>query len=590
MLAPTMPSAHRHAAAALAFAISMAACSGRSEPADLVLIGGRVYTLDWPEPAPDGSPSPGAPYDDNRGWRPQAEALAIRDGHIVQIGTTDEILELRGPSTESVDLQGGTILPGLIDSHVHLAELGASLDRVDLVGASTEDEVVARVAARAAQVPAGEWVEGWGWDEGAWANRYPDLTRLSEAVPDHPVVLRGLHSFAVWGNRLALERAGITGATQAPAGGEIGKDAAGRPTGILTNNATALLTGAVPPPDPARLEARLAHALETLAAAGYVAVHEAGGDRPTLEALERLDARGALPIRVHAMIAARDAELVDEWLARGPRLARPDGRLVVRAVKAFYDGAMGSRGAYFLEDYSDQPGHRGLGGADYGFDRDRMAAMMRAGFQVTIHAIGDRAIRESLDFFEAVMRDAPETRATRPRIEHAQVVSPDDLARFSALGVVASMQPSHAVEDMPWAEDRIGPSRIDGAYAWRSLRRTGARLALNSDLPGTNYDIFYGLHSAVTRRNRERQPAGGWRPEEALRIEEALRGWTTWAAWTGFEEDWAGIIAVGRPADVTAFDVDPFVLGETDPGRLLDGQVVLTVASGHEVFSAAARR
>jgi hypothetical protein len=570
--------------ALFAIAASVASCEAPPEPADLLLVGGHLYTMDWPEPSASGEPALGAPDDEGGGWRSQADAIAVRDGRIVQIGTTLELQPRRGPGTEVIDLQGGTILPGLIDSHVHLAELGASLERVDLVGAGSEEDVVARVAARAALVPAGQWIEGWGWDEGAWADRYPDMARLSEAVPDHPVVLHGLHSFAVWGNRLALERAGITEATAAPAGGEIRKDAAGRPTGILTNNGTALLTGAVPPPGPERLETRLEGALETLAAAGYVAVHEAGADRALLAALETLDRADGLPLRVHVMLAARDTALVDEWLARGPRAAAPGSRLTVRSVKAFYDGAMGSRGAYFLDDYSDQPGHRGLGGADYGFDRDRMAAMMRAGFQVTIHAIGDRAVREALDFFETVMRESPAARETRPRIEHAQVVHADDLARFAALGVTASMQPSHAVEDMPWAEDRVGPERIDGAYAWRSIRRGGGRLVLNSDLPGTAYDFFYGLHSAVTRQDRDGAPAGGWRPEERLTIEEAVRGWTTWAAWTGFEESVAGILAPGRPADLTVVSIDPFTAGAGDASALLSGRILLTMAAGDVLF------
>jgi predicted amidohydrolase YtcJ len=241
---------------------------------------------------------------------------------------------------------------------------------------------------------------------------------------------------------------------------------------------------------------------------------------------------------------------------------------------------MGSRGAFFLDPYSDRPGHLGVGGAEYGFDRDRMAAMMRAGFQVTIHAIGDRANREALDFFETVIRGTPSTRETRPRIEHAQVVTPADQLRFKLLGVIASMQPSHAVEDMPWAEARIGPDRIKAAYAWRSLRRAGARMTLNSDLPATDDNIFYGLHSAVTRMDRTGQPAGGWRREEALTIEEAIRGWTSWAAYAEFREHEIGTIAAGRVANLTVLSLDPFQTGERDPARLLSGRVVMTIVGG----------
>jgi hypothetical protein len=213
-----------------------------------------------------------------------------------------------------------------------------------------------------------------------------------------------------------------------------------------------------------------------------------------------------------------------------------------------------------------------------------MAAMMKAGFQVTIHAIGDRANRETLDFFDAVMKEQPILRETRPRIEHVQVVTAADIPRFAALGVIASMEPSHAVEDMPWAEARIGPERIKGAYAWRSLRRAGARLVFNSDMPATDYDIFYGLHSAVTRQDRQGQPPGGWRFDQRVTIEEAIRGWTTWAAYAGFEEKDAGAIAGGLRADLTVLDIDPFQVGEKDPAKLLTGRVRMTVAGGRVAY------
>jgi predicted amidohydrolase YtcJ len=564
--------------------IGLAAACGGTEQADLVLVNGRVYSLDWVEPSPEGVPSPAAPFGPD-GWSPGDRAVAVRNGRVVRVGTELQIDRFIGPDTDVRDLGGATVLPGLIDSHVHLAELGASLERVDLVGVATEAEAVERVAAAAREVPAGEWIVGWGWDEGAWANRYPDMTLLSDRVPDHPVVLRGLHSFAVWGNRLAFERAGIGPDTPDPAAGQILKSPGGRPTGVLTNTAGALLMDAVPPPTPEQLEARLGHALEALAAAGYVSVHEAGADHAMLDALTAMDADGRLPIRVVVLLAARDTALIDEWVERGPRPAG-DGRLSIIGVKAFYDGAMGSRGAYFLEDYSDRPSHRGVGGAEYGFDADRLAAMMRAGFQVSIHAIGDRANRESLDFFERVMAEAPDTRFSRPRIEHAQVVSPDDVMRFGRLGVTASMQPAHAVEDMPWAEDRIGPVRVAGAYAWRTLRRAGARLAFNSDLPATDYDIFYGLHSAVTRQTRAGEPPGGWRPEEAMTIEEAVRGWTKWAAALELGDLQAGTLDEGGPADVTVVDIDVFQVGATTPAALLGGRVLLTVAGGRVVFDA----
>jgi predicted amidohydrolase YtcJ len=267
----------------------------------------------------------------------------------------------------------------------------------------------------------------------------------------------------------------------------------------------------------------------------------------------------------------------------GPQ--RGTGRIAVRSVKAFYDGAMGSRGAFLLEPYSDRPEVSGVGGAAYGFDRDRVVAMMTAGFQPVIHAIGDRSNREALNLFDAVMRTSPVARETRPRIEHAQVVAPADVPRFRTIGVIASMQPSHAVEDMAWAETRIGPERINNAYAWRSLRRAGARMVLNSDLPATDYSIFYGLHSAVTRTDKHGLPAGGWHPSQRLTIEEALRGWTTWAAYAEFREQEAGIISAGFAANLTVMDIDPLQTGEANPARLLDGKIVMTIIDGRVVAS-----
>jgi predicted amidohydrolase YtcJ len=563
---------------ALAAGASLATAqrSPSTPPADLVLFG-HVYTLAWPEPAADGAPANTAPFASGA-WHPDAEAVGIRDGRIVFTGTAAAARALVGPRTRTITAPvGAAILPGMVDAHVHAFELGASLERVNLVGVATEADVVERIVARARATPPGEWIVGWGWDEGAWANRYPDMRLLSERVPDHPVYLRGLHSFAIWGNRLAFERAGITAATEAPAGGEIRKDASGHPTGILMNNAGRLLERAVPAPTPGHLKTRLLAGLETLARAGYVTVHEAGADAAQMEALEALASENRLPIRVYVMLASRDPALLDRWLARGPD-GDPERMLVTRSVKAFYDGALGSRGALLADDYADRPGHRGT--RDATFDGTRLTAMINRGFQIAIHAIGDAANREALDFFERSARARPDSVGLRHRIEHAQVLAPADIPRFKTLNVIASMQPSHAVEDMPWAGTRVGPVRIEGAYAWRSLRRAAARLVFSSDLPGTDYNLFYGLHSAVARQDRAGQPAGGWRPDQCVTREEAVRGFTTWAAYTAFRENQTGVLAPGRWADVTVLSLDPFT---ASPSALLGGTVTMTIVGGRIV-------
>jgi predicted amidohydrolase YtcJ len=563
-------------------AATLLGCAGEP-PADLLLVNGHVYSFAWSEPAPDGSPADDAPHGPD-GWHPDATAVGVRDGRIVFVGDEDAARGYRGPDTRVEDLAGATVVPGLVDAHVHIANLGAKLEQVDLIGVTTEEEAVRRVVERAASVPAGEWIVGWGWDEGAWADRYPDWELLSERVPDHPVLLRGLHSFAVWGNRLAFERAGIAAGTASPEGGEIRTDAQGRPTGILVNQATRLLEEAVPPRSPDQLTERILRGLTEMARSGFVAVHEAGAGPELVAAFERLAAEGRLPVRVWVMLDSRDPELAREWIRRGPE-TDPSDRLVIRTVKAFYDGALGSRGARLLADYADRPGHRGVSSPQTGFDPALLRELTSAGFQVAIHAIGDAANRETLDFFGRLRAQEPAGRDLRHRIEHAQVVHPEDLGRFASLGVIASMQPAHAVEDKTWAEERLGPERVRHSYAWRSLRLAGARLVFSSDLPGSDHDPFYGLHAAVTRRDRDLEPSGGWYPQQRMTAEEALRGYTTWAAYSVFQDEATGILAPGRWADLTVMDIDPLRVADDDPARLLEGRVLLTVVGGEVVPS-----
>ena len=557
------------------------ACGPRS--ADLLLTNARVYSLAWSEPGLDGAPALDAPYSVLEGWRPDAEAVAVRAGRIVFVGSVEEGEAYRGAATEVLDLNGATVLPGMVDSHTHVVELGALLARVNLIDVATEEEAVALVAERAAGLPEGTWIIGAGWDEGAWADRYPDMELISERVPNHPVYMRGLHGFAGWGNRLAFELAGITADTEAPTGGEIRRDFRGAPTGLLLNRAVPLLDDAIPAPTHEQLQEQILDGLREMAESGFVAVHEAGAPAATMAAFEALEADRRLPLRVYSMLSARDTSVLAAWEARGPD-RDTDSMLRTRSVKAFYDGALGSRGARLLEDYSDTPGHRGLAGEGYGFDARWLKRMMIAGFQVAIHAIGDAGNRESLDFIEAVYQETPRARDNRNRIEHAQVVHADDIGRFSELDLVASMEPAHAVEDMPWAEERVGPDRIRGAYAWRTLRSAGTELTFNSDLPGSDWSVFYGMHAAMTRRNKAQEPAGGWYPTESLTAEETIRAYCTWAAYVAFSEDDTGILEAGRWADITVMDVDPFTLATEDPGRILDGEIVATIVQGQVVY------
>ncbi len=568
-------------------AAALVACSAPTEDAadnsaDLVLIHGRVYTLDWAEPGADGTAANGAPQQDGD-WQPDADAVAVRDGTIVFVGSSEEASAYAGESTRIVDLAGATVIPGLVDSHTHVFGLGALLRQVDLTDVATEEEAVNRVAARASEVPAGEWIIGRGWDEGAWANRYPDKALLSQAVPDHPVLLDSLHGFASWANAAALEQAGITADSEVPVGGEMRLGEDGQPNGLFLNRATRMIEAAVPAPSHEELIEQVLAGLGQMAEDGYVTVHDAGLDAPRMKVLEELEAAGRLPIRVYAMLSLRDEDLIREWLDRGPD-SDNDSMLVTRTVKAYYDGALGSRGARLLADYADQPGHRGVSGDNYGFNEALNAAAMKAGFQIAIHAIGDAGNRESLDILEGVFREAPATADNRHRVEHAQIVHPDDIPRFGELGIIASMEPPHAMEDKTWAEERLGEGRMDGAYAWRSLREAGAALTFNSDNPGSDHDIFYGLHSAITRQDKNREPEGGWYAAERMSAEEAVRGYTNWSAYASFREDETGIIAPGRWADLTVMDVDPFVLANESPGDILSGRILMTIVDGRIVY------
>jgi len=316
---------------------------------------------------------------------------------------------------------------------------------------------------------------------------------------------------------------------------------------------------------------------------GYVTVHEAGIHSMGMSILEELEAADELPIRVYAMLSLRDEDLIRKWIAKGPDKDN-DSMLVTRTVKAYYDGALGSRGARLLYDYSDKPGHRGISGDGYGFNQALNAEAMKAGFQVGIHAIGDAGNREVLDILEGVFNEDPTTAKNRHRIEHAQVMHPDDLPRLGELGIIGSMEPSHAVEDKTWAEERLGAERVLGAYAWRTLRETNARLTFNSDNPGSDHNIFYGMHAAITRRDKNQEPEGGWYADQVMSSDETIRGYTIWSAYASFREDETGIIEKGRWADLTVMDIDPFILADESPGDILNGRILLTIVNGKIIY------
>ncbi len=573
--------------------VVLGGCSQQTEPvvinvstqvkADLILTNGKFYSLNWPEPSMDGLPDIGAPHDQT-GWHPDADSLAIAEGEILFIGKQSDIKQYEGENTQVVDLKGATAVPGLVDSHVHIAELGELLRRVNLIDVKTPAEAIERASAFANKLAVNEWLIGQGWDEGAWASNYPNRQMLDVAFPDRPVVLKSLHGFAVWANSKALQLIGIIDKTQAPVGGEILKDDKLQPTGIFLNNATNLVMDAIPKPSDQEFEQYVYDGLKQMAQDGYVSVHQAGAKAKHIKAFQNLRKNNRLPIRVYAMLSARDLALSREWVQKGP-YSDPEGWLDIRSVKAYYDGALGSRGARLLEPYSDLPDHKGISGDGYGFDGEIVKELLKAGFQVGVHAIGDAGNRETLDYFESIYSEFPDVKNQRNRIEHAQILSQQDIPRLAEMAIIASMEPPHAVEDKTWAEERLGVDRIKGAYAWRTLRQNKVALTFSSDLPGSDHSLFYGLHSAITRQDKNSQPENGWYPEESMSAEEALRGYTNWAAYSAFREKETGVLSVGRWADITVLDIDPLQVGEKMPSQLLNGNVVMTIVGGNIVYS-----
>lgn len=487
--------------------------------------------------------------------RPEVEAFAVGRGEFLAVGKSEEIMDLY-PETERIDLRGKTVMPGIIESHGHLLSLGQSFLELNLEGMTSPEEVVHRVHDRVKEIPTGQWITGWGWDEGAWAKDYPQNTGLNEISPDNPVYLRGLHGFACWVNDRALEIAGITKDTQDPPDGSILKDPeTGKPIGILTNAAQELVRSHIPPLEPQQIKRALRLAIDECLRFGLTTVHEARTTAAMVEALSSLRKQDELRCRVYAMLDWTDEELIESFLQQGP-VIDTEHMLTIRCIKIFVDGALGSRGAALLSPYSDEPEQLGLIVTPEEEVCRLTVEALRSGFQVAVHAIGDRANRVTLNAYELALKKVPEINDHRLRVEHAQIVALEDIPKFAPLGIVLSMQPPHCTSDMGWAETRVGPDRIKGAYAWRSFLETGAHLTLNSDFPGESLNPFKGMYAAMTRQSPEGDPPGGWFPDQCLTREEVLRAYTLEAAYSGFEENHKGKIMPGMLADFIVLSED----------------------------------
>ncbi len=531
-------------------------------PADLLVTAARIYTADE--------------------TRPVVQALAVRAGRILYAGNTRAAEVFRGPSTRRLDLPGRTVIPGMVDAHAHLTGLGFSLRSVNLVGTRSYDEVVARVVERARAARPGEWITGRGWNQNEWADtRFPTHDALSRAVPNNPVYLTRVDGHAALANAAALEAARLTRETPDPDGGRIIKDAAGAPSGVLVDRAMGLVSRAIPSSTAAQLTEAITAAIAEANRWGLTGIHDAGADARTIEQYEALARAGTYNLRNYVMIRA-DTATLERFFRRGPQNGLHDGRLWIRAVKISIDGALGSRGAWLLEDYSDEPGNRGLNLVAPALIARVAERALQSGFQLNVHAIGDRANREVLDIYEAALRRFP-VADHRFRIEHAQVIHRQDIPRFAQLGVIPSMQGSHQSSDAAMAMNRVGWTRVQGAYAWRQLLTTGVVIPNGSDFPVEAVNPLISFHAAVTRQDANGWPAGGWFPDERMTRQEALLSMTLWPAYAAFQEDVLGSLTPAKYADFVVLDQD---LMTCAPERILESRVLMTVLGGVTVYDA----
>ncbi|MFL5542720.1 MAG: amidohydrolase [Longimicrobiaceae bacterium] len=550
--------------------------------ADMVLVNGKIFVAD----------------DANS----IVQAIAVRDGKVVAAGSDAEVRALAGPGTRTIDLGGKLVTPGFNDAHIHIAEGGGALLEADLSGATSLAEIERRVREAASKTAPGEWIQGRGWDQtrlpaaelgpGGW----PTKEALDRAAPNNPVVLSRVDGHTSWANSAALRIAGITRATPNPPGGEIVRDPrTGEATGILREGpARSLVTTKVPSPGPAQIRRQITAAMELAARTGVTSVQTdvspitSGSfdeNDPALPAawrvFQELERADSLTFRVYAWVP-----LTREFIAAFSRLGirAPYGDEWVRLgmVKGYTDGSLGSRSAYMLQPYSDAPDTRGLPQhSDAGLD-SLVDAADAAGLQVILHAIGDAANRQALNAFEHAARANP-PHERRHRIEHAQVIALSDIPRFHALGVIASMQPTHATSDMRWAEQRIGPERIRGAYAWRSLLNSGATVVFGTDFPVEPIRPVEGIYSAVTRQSRDEPgtPPGGWTPAERLTREEAIRLYTATAAFGEWQEKVKGTLRPGMLADLVVWSADLLTI---PPADILKAEPLMTVVGGRVVY------
>jgi predicted amidohydrolase YtcJ len=530
--------------------------------ASLVIKGARVWT---------GDPA--------QSW---AEAVAVRGENIIAVGTTAEIDRLIRADTQVIEADGGMLVPGFIDAHVHFLDGGSTISSVQLRDAQSPQEFTQRIADFASSADQGAWITGGTWDHMNWGGELPHREWIDSVTPDNPVWVMRLDGHMGIGNSLALELAGVDADTPDIAGGEIVRDANGRPTGVLKDKAMRAMVDAVPEPSDRQLDQYLDAAMQYVASNGVTSVHDmfdgtSGGWR-SLETYRRADSNNTLITRIYSIMPLSEWQKLSDDIAthgRGNEWLRTGG------VKGFMDGSLGSHTAAFLTPYTDTPDESGFLLDPLDDLRAWIAGADAAGLQLNVHAIGDKAIRDLLDIYYEVEREnGPKDR--RFRMEHAQHIHPDDVPRFSIQNVIASAQPYHAIDDGRWAEDVIGTERAQTTYAFRSLIESGARVAFGSDWYVAPASPLEGIYAAVTRRTLDDKNPDGWVPQQKITVDQALRAYTYEGAYASFEEDRKGVLKPGLLADMVLIDRD---LTDIAPETIRDAQVLKTIVGGRVVFS-----
>jgi len=545
-------------------------CGPKKEQADLIITNGAIYTVN--------------------DLRPSVEAVAVKNGKILAVGKASEVNSYQGNDTEVIDLNGKMMTPGFIEGHAHFMGIGYSKLDLDLMKVKSYEELIEKVKEKVEGSEPGEWILGRGWHQDKWdsiskpvVEGFPAHHALSKVSPENPVFLRHASGHAAIANAKAMEIAGIDASVTFDEGGEIFKDENGAPTGIFNETAQGLIDRHVPQDDPARMQKAFDMAIEECLSHGITSFHDAGIDQEVIDLYKQNLDQGNMNVRMYAMLSGSNSELLKNYFASGAEVGLGDDFLTIRAIKLYSDGALGSRGAWLLEEYEDMHGEFGHSTTPIEEIYEVCKEAIKYGFQVCTHAIGDRANQEVLNKYEQAFQTSDKASGEhRFRIEHAQHLHPDDIPRFSELGVIPAMQAIHMSSDRPWAIDRLGQKRIiEGAYVWHDLLTSGARIVNGTDAPVEPVDPLACFYASVTRKTLEGLPPEGYEPQQKMTRAQALRSYTLDAAHGAFEENIKGSIEVGKYADFTILDRDIMKIPEDE---ILNTKVKMTIVGGVVVY------